>query len=516
MSAHSTTQVIRAARLVRVSTKQQAADDKTSLEVQTRKLTELCEERGWVSLAEDLFVEVISGAKGKANREIFTRLLEEIVAGRYQRLCVLDFDRSTRRGLGEWEEISDQLAKAGCLLVINGQEYDLTDDGAQVTTGILAVVAKGERGKIKKRINRGQEERAKDGWNQGGRVPYGYRGEWVLLEGTHRHRRMALVYEPEAEVVRQIYRAYAEDDKGYQAIANQLNSKGFKGPGGNPFTIGVIFRILTNPTYKGVYVRRRESSRSHQTVNLPPVVAPSKVYPAIVSTESWERVQLIRASRPKYDHGGYHGRRPLTGILRCLGCGGPMYSFSRKFVVGGQERRYWYYRCYLTMKRLVDCPNPQHLRQSTAHAVALETLRQVVAGLRLSPPEPDDSDREGEIRRELQTLALEEERIVSLLGVSLEDGGLRADQFARLNLTILARRDRLEGELGDLQRTVRLDPVFLDSASALLARMKPDDEDLGPLLRAYFREMRMQKLGSREAAQLELASAVLVTGLNWP
>lgn len=486
---------VRAARLVRVSTRPQAGDDRTSLPHQTRTLTELCERHGWESDDEDLYVEVISGAKGVENREVFGRLLDAIRAGRYQRLCVLDFDRSTRKGLGEWAQIAGVLAEAGCKIVINGQEYDLDEESARLTTNIQAVVAEHERSVIRKRSIRGMEDRAREGHHMGGSTPFGYRAYYPESEGA-RPRRAIVVHDEEASIVLEIFELYATGTLGFQAIADRLNAAGRRWRG-IEFHWNQILRVATCPTYAGICVRRRESSRRHHKVKLPTIVVPSKTYPPIISQELWACCCAIRSSRER--RLSYPGRRPLSGILRCETCGGPMYSntiYPEK--PGGELKRY--YSCWGAKRRQPECSGPRSVRDFIAHQEVLAVARHLLAdldGLDEALAAPECDPREAELRGLLAELDREELALIGRASLPLEQGGLRDDQLARLNRSLLERRDQIEAELGKFERRRLAVSLNLPELLDLLPSIGPDDPRLGEIARSLFAEIRMAGNGRK-------------------
>lgn len=97
----------------------------------------------------------------------------------------------------------------------------------------------------------GQLARARAGrW--GGNTLLGYNLE--PMEGSENKKRkdtMLVINKEEADVVRFIFDKYDNECKGYKAITNQINKLGYKTKRGNPFSVGSIKDILTNPTYIG-------------------------------------------------------------------------------------------------------------------------------------------------------------------------------------------------------------------------------------------------------------------------
>lgn len=515
VQANPTTR-IRAARLVRVSTKQQAGEDRTSLVVQTQQLTDLCRDRGWDSEDGDLFVEVISGGKGLANRLVLSGLLDRIAEGYYQRLCVLDFDRTTRKGLGEWEQFGDILAASGCAIVINGQEYDMRQSGSRLVTDVQAAVAKFERKRISERVTRGLEEKAANGTLMIGKVPYGYRSHFVTSEKGRPERRIE-VDPVESPTVARVFDLYASGTVGTQKIATILNAEGRRWKDrktGDPVTFlwWHVQRMLRNPIYCGIYVRRRHYTSHAQTQKLPPVVADSKLFDPIVSREVWEACQAIATGRPtsRRPPSGY--KHPLSGILKCKACGDAMMAhYASDKTVSGETRKRLSYRCYRRQRDRGVCGREQTVAMGLAHAATRALLRQILEFDLPLPRSSDDShERRLALQAELATLERQEAALLALVGLPVESGGIRPDQLARSNLRILHRRDAIDRELAELSgRAHRAAKIMTISPGQIANVLHGDDEALGAVVRTLFTDLTIDKTGHYNA---KIVSATLITG----
>jgi site-specific DNA recombinase len=520
--------VIRAARLIRVSSGKQAKDDRTSLPYQRKALTEICERNGWLSLEEDLYIEVISGAKGRENRATLTLLLDEIKRGRYQRLCVLDFDRSTRKGLGEWEEIKDILRDAECKIVINGTVYDVEDEDQEFQTDIQAVVAKRERQMIRRRTVRGQEANAQAGGSTGGQVPYGYRSYYPQSTSSDRPKKVVEIDPFQAEAVRLAFELYSGGVMGYPTIADELNRRGYKALKDAPFVWTTIHRIIRNPSYAGLSMRRRPYTKAQHKVKLPSFTVPSKVYPPIISIELWERCQAIRENKPKHAKLSNLRRRPLSGLLRCATCGGPMLAAQTHDVNTKGEHVYWhYYRCAQKVKRLGDCPAPQNFRMEVAHQAVINGIKKILAQAPMAVAEHVEESpieaRAIDLKARLDELEAEEMDLLARLRKPIEDGGIREDQFKRYNQGLLAKRDALEAEVRALRRKAPR-PIFdLPDVAEAIETLTIDDPRLSDVVRSIFQEIRMVRTGKKYVKRewsakpvdwVRLKNAVLVNGVE--
>jgi DNA invertase Pin-like site-specific DNA recombinase len=131
---------------VRVSTDSQRTDS------QEQELKRYCDQRGWTKVK--LFTDRISGAK--ASRPQLDKLIQELRAGRVERLVVYKLDR-LGRSLTHLALILDELNRLGVPLVASSQGIDTSADSpvGRLQLGVLMAVAEFERGIIKERVNAG-------------------------------------------------------------------------------------------------------------------------------------------------------------------------------------------------------------------------------------------------------------------------------------------------------------------------------------------------------------------------
>jgi Recombinase/Recombinase zinc beta ribbon domain len=126
-----------------------------------------------------------------------------------------------------------------------------------------------------------------------------------------------------------------------RGAVHRLIARGIRSPQGRAWRPTTLYRLLTNPAYKGlaVYNRRRhlpvEGRRSPRVAVKPRNEWVEITVPAFVSPALWDRVQARLVQR----RAGRPAKRVylLSGRLRCGVCGRRLY--------GGQARNWPYYRC---------------------------------------------------------------------------------------------------------------------------------------------------------------------------
>ena len=101
-----------------------------------------------------------------------------------------------------------------------------------------------ERETIQKRVSDAYYSRSQKGFRMGGKPPYGYRLEEILMEGIHTKK---LVEEPgEAAIVREIFDMYEQPDTSYGDITRYYAEKGVQFYG-KELIRSMLAQLLRNP-----------------------------------------------------------------------------------------------------------------------------------------------------------------------------------------------------------------------------------------------------------------------------
>jgi site-specific DNA recombinase len=264
------------------------------------------------------FTDQASGAI--LDRPGLRQALEEAAAGVYELLLVYRVDRLSR-SVRQLAEIGENLDRFGVSLRSATEPFDTSTAAGKMMLQMLAVFAEFERTTIVERITAGMERAASEGRWIVGSTPFGYLRD--------RDRKQIVPDPARVDVVRRIFRMYAEDRMGAEAIAQVLNAEGHRSKNGVPFARPNVIWILRNPAYVGRVAFR------------------GKVHPgrhdAIIDEETFDGVQAILAERGESQalKRGHASDYMLSGVLRCGRC--------RKAYVGtaahGRKSRYRYYIC---------------------------------------------------------------------------------------------------------------------------------------------------------------------------
>jgi DNA invertase Pin-like site-specific DNA recombinase len=254
---------------------------------------------GWACLRAGYDDGGFSGAT--MERPALHRLLADIAAGRVDTIVVYKIDRLTR-SLADFAKIVEIFDAKGVSFVSVTQQFNTTTSMGRLTLNILLSFAQFEREVIGERIRDKIAASKRKGMWMGGVPPLGYRAQDGKL----------LVIESEAEVVRSIFRRYAELGS-VRLLKDELEAQGIKSKswttasgrrvGGKPFSRGALYLILQNRLYRGEIVHKGQSHPSEHT--------------PIIDQPLWDAVQAQLAANTAERNSGTRTRPPsvLAGML---------------------------------------------------------------------------------------------------------------------------------------------------------------------------------------------------------
>ncbi len=350
--------------LLRVSTAQQADEEKTSYDVQRDDCLRAAAARGYVvpDDAEHRFQEV-----GKRDqyytREGLQKAIEAAQQNRYQALFVWRLDRLT-----DDTEYFDRILK-----IFDQHGIELwsatephidcrTEMGRNIAKMLIMFQIRPERGVTAQRTKQARRQYTEQGraWASIS-PPYGYR--WVVDPSRTVKRSGVVVplkerFEPDPETAPAIVLIFAWVDAGRsldwvaRALSGRTEGGIYKHPtprqyahiaGANPdgeWCAQTVVKLLHNPAYKGHYAayrtkrtKRSDDSEKHMQQRIPDdqwyYVEPSPS-PALVDAGQWQRAQQRLQQNKLY--AARNTRHPITpaqalvarGMARCGECGARM------------------------------------------------------------------------------------------------------------------------------------------------------------------------------------------------
>lgn len=381
----------RAALYARIS---QTAEDVDKTANQLAELRDLAVASGY-AVADEFEDDDVSAYEGKAERAEFARLLVGLQDGRFDVVMATEPQRLTRGGPTELEALQLACAKGGAVIHTRAQGIQdpatpgvLAIQRIQDAVSWLEVATMKERQRARNRADRAQ------GLPPKGVRPFGWESErrplspdvaercgWDIEQG----RLYVPVREPDAEVIRDAYRAYMDDGVSLWDLARRWTAQGVKTDkmGGTrkdrarPGETKPVPAVWVASTVRQVLVRPRNAGLLVSDGVEMPV---SRIEP-IVSRAEWEALRAEIARRADVIAPGPDpkARSLLAGILECA-CGERMHatiSYSQR--KAGPRNVYRIYKCR-------NMPTDKGRKHSSMNlqiaddAVALRVLHRVYSG----------------------------------------------------------------------------------------------------------------------------------------
>jgi site-specific DNA recombinase len=235
------------------------------------------------------------------DRPALQQLLADVKAGRVDTIVVYKIDRLTR-SLADFAKIVEILDATSASFVSVTQQFNTTTSMGRLTLNVLLSFAQFEREVIGERIRDKITASKKKGMWMGGVPPLGYRAQ----------DRKLVIVESEAEIVRLIFRRYAElgsvrwlrDELEALSIQSKLRtSASGRISGGKPFARGALYLMLQNRIYRGEIVHNQQSYLGG--------------HEPIIDQPLWDAVQAQLAGNAAQHNDGGKTRQPslLAGML---------------------------------------------------------------------------------------------------------------------------------------------------------------------------------------------------------
>ncbi len=288
---------IPAAQYLRVSTERQ----EYSLDCQSAGIATYAGEHGFE--VRQTYCDEAKSGLDLGRRTGLSQLLQDVVGGKQAYKAVLVYDVSRWGRFQDPDEAAhyEFLCKAAGVQVHYCAE--LFSNNGDVSSTILKTLKRVMAGEysreLSKKVSDGLIRLVKRGFRSGSVPGYGLRRMLVSAEGIRKQElppgehksiatdRVILVPGPTEEVfwVREIYRMFTQDGKGFVDIAAELEKRQAQFLSGRRWSDNAVKRILTHPKYKGtaVYNRTTEklSSKSRRLPESEWILVPNAFEPIV-------------------------------------------------------------------------------------------------------------------------------------------------------------------------------------------------------------------------------------------
>ena len=342
-----------AAIYARVSSEKQK--DENTISSQTASLVEYAQSRNYTVPKEWIFED--EGYSGSLLvRPGLERIRDLSSEGELECILIYSPDRLSRKYAYQillLEEFSRNGVEVIFLKSVEGRTPE-----ERLLIQFQGMIAEYERAQIMERSRRGKRHRAQQGKvNVLSGAPYGYHYK-KKTEYSDAYYKMD---ETEADVVREIFRLYTDEDYSIGAIARSLNEKRIRTRSGNKkgWERSTIWGMLRNPAYKGtacfgkteISERKKITRPLRQKGGFSPRCSASQrrprkdwieiSVPAVISCETFEFAQERLQENKRLSSRNTKEPTLLQGLLACQECGYSVYRTSTRT----SKRKIYYYRC---------------------------------------------------------------------------------------------------------------------------------------------------------------------------
>lgn len=277
-------------------------------------------------------------------RPIAAKLIDEVEAGLWAAVSVIEVSRTSRDPDGVDQRIFKRACKRGrALLLTPSKAYDFRNDADDLQYEVEAIFSAQEWKKLRKRSFEGNIERARLTPTFFGFAPFGYRPvpSSITIRGTTRGVRVLEKDPGHAPLMTAIGEALDAED-GLQAAAWRLNNQGWLQPNGTRWYWSQIERVITTPLYAGRYtygrLRETQSEDLWQEVVDGPIehLLPELAWYDEARVARWQQKFASKKGTIRIRPNGWP--RPLLGVLLCRLCRHPMLSAGMRGYGCSQRR----------------------------------------------------------------------------------------------------------------------------------------------------------------------------------
>lgn len=295
---------------VRESTMEQAVDG-FNLEGQQKKIRQYCET---FDLGEPTFL-IEKGKSGKSlNRTKAKELVKLVKNDKVKIVIVQKLDRLTRN-IADLSELMKLFQNHDVTLISMYEKFDTTTANGMFAAKLFILLAEQELDQISERTKWGLQESAAQGnYVIGGKVAKGYKRVDGKLQ----------IKEEEVPIIKEIFERTANGEASLP-IAMDLFARQVLGIKWNENS---VIAVVRNTLYKGVWIYNNQEI----------------AVPSIVSTELWEKANLMASTRKKAERYTYL----FSYLMRCKECN----NVLRHESAAKGKGYYYYYRCTNCYRRI--------------------------------------------------------------------------------------------------------------------------------------------------------------------
>src|SRR6056297_1718801 len=308
------------AAYVRVSRIKQS---ETSLDTQLDEIQRFADTNGLV--ISDVYKDKVT-ASGKLERPNFSKMIEKAFQGKYNLILVYKQDRFHRDNVEE-QQLLRQLEAKQIYVISVTENIDTTTPSGRLLRWIMSGINNFYIENLRQEIKSKTTLVARRAYFLGGIPPFGFGLKEVRDKEASRNRKIYVINEEEADIVRLIFKHYVKY-KSYDKICKFLNENEVKTRKGNAWSKQTLYDTLRNEKYCGTFTYRKGSKHNYHEKRTD-TIRVENALPAIVSKEIYDNVQDILASKSRSVKKTKH-KALLSGLIYCGDCGSKMHVNNNK------------------------------------------------------------------------------------------------------------------------------------------------------------------------------------------
>lgn len=442
----------RAALYIRVSTMEQVKEGYSIL-AQTEKLKAYASAKD-MSVYKTYSDPGFSGAK--QDRPALQEMIQDIENGKIDVVLVYKLDRLARSQKITLYLIEDIFLKNSVDFISLQESFDTSTPFGRATIGMLSVFAQLERDTITERMHMGRTERAKQGYYHGsGVAPLGY----DYVDGN------LIVNEYEANIIREIFDLYVNQEKGQIHIVKKMAAK----YPGKVNTATIVKYALRNPIYTGRISWEGNVYEGH--------------HKPIIDDKTFEKAQRLIKEKSTNATTNKNQQSLLAGVIYCGKCGARMtreingpkskaYTLKNG-TIKHYNYQYTYYTCCSVRKTVPnavrdwDC-NQKRLRCEKVDEVVINAIKSLdinKARQEIKKESKTTSNKMKLLEKEIAKKETEKKRMLDLYQFGTIEIGELNKRLEEINSMLV--KLRASGNDLDNDASRRDDLMVLDTLSKL-------------------------------------------------
>lgn len=422
---------------------------------------------------------------GNVDRDGFQKMMRQVERGKIDKIIVYRLDRISR-SLSDFVNILNTLKKYNVKFISSQESFDTSSPYGEMIVKILMVFAEFERQSIIERVTQAYAHRSELGFYMGGRKPYGFDLEPVVINNV-KTKKLSPISE-EIEQIKYIYEAYAVENVTLGRLLKNLTENGIKTLSGGGWTAAKLSNIIKNPIYVRadsrvyeyfqrfntqiinppesfdgihgvqIYGKTKHEADSLDWSDLKAVVMSHE---GIIDSDTWIKCQQKLAKNKQVRNAVSNKTSWLGGKIICGRCGRTMTTIKGK-TASGEIRIY--FNC-TGKSHFKDCKGTKitNYAESLEDMIYNEISEKLEALKSVRVTERKNLNPEiNELRNKLKSIELAEERLADTLlnpdtGADLlEILSKRATKLKADKMEIIIKIDELESKVVDVKTAINL------------------------------------------------------------